>query len=362
VFSSPLLPVDRTWLPSRLREWVGRRLGGPPNGRTHHHWRAAIYQLDRLGDLVIASSAIRLLLAEWGEAECLLILSEAAAPLAAREFPRTPHIVLPTSAPSLTRNLIPIWWRYRRKLHGHRAAATICLSHHRDVYKQTALTWIAADQIAFLDRSTYPTVYQRPWSLELTAHRQLLSTVLGRQVRLEDVVPQLTSVVASDGLDLVVCPIGEERARSIPPTVLLESLRLWRTRSGAQIVLSGLPHQAAELGKILAALRDRGVANATIEVSDTFSEFLQRIAAAGAVLANDSAPAHLATALDKRLVLVPGGGRFGLISPWQRSSRQIVLEHRVPCYGCGWRCHQPEPFCLTRISPTEVAAALPALA
>lgn len=361
MFSSPLLPVDRTRLPPSVRRWVGRRLSGPPRARPARHWRAAIYQLDRLGDLVLATGAIRTLLAAWGETECLLVVSTAAAPLAAREFPRTPRIVLPTTAPGVARDLIPTWWRERPKFRGHVAQRVVCLSHHRDLYKETALSWIAAPVVHRLDRTTYPVAATLPWCLELLAHHQLVAAALGAPVPESAVKPRLLSLAPSDGADLLVCPVGEEVERCLPDEFVVAALRQWRQHSRARVVLSAAPAAADRVARLAARLREGGVSDVHAATSDSFDAFLARLAGAGAVLAGDSAPAHIATALDKRLVVVPGGGRFGLSSPWQFSDRQRVLEHRVPCYGCGWRCHQPEPYCLTRVSPIDLAGALPQL-
>jgi ADP-heptose:LPS heptosyltransferase len=82
------------------------------------------------------------------------------------------------------------------------------------------------------------------------------------------------------------------------------------------------------------------------------------LAGATWVLAADSAAAHIATALDRPAVMLLGGGCPGQFAPWRRSPRQVWLEHPLPCFDCGWRCTQPEPYCMTRIGAAQVAEAL----
>ncbi|HVU36381.1 MAG TPA: glycosyltransferase family 9 protein [Opitutaceae bacterium] len=362
MFSSPLLPVDRTRLPPRLRAWVGGNLSGPPKGLVRKRWSAGIFQLDRLGDFVLAISAIRVVLEKWGEASCLLVVSEAAAPLAAREFPGVERIVLPTSAPSLMRNLVPIALRHRARFRGHEFDRVVCLSHHRELYKETALSWLRTAQRYQLDHTTFPREASLPWCLELVAHRQLAAAAVGREVELDEIKPRLASVAATAGTTLVVCPFAQESARSLPVPIIVTALEHYRRKSAAPIVISADATATAATAALATALRSRGIGGAIEASNDTFEQFLRRIATAGAVFAVDSAPAHIATALDKPMVLVPGGGRFGLSSPWQSSTRQRIIENRVPCYGCGWRCYQPEPYCLTGLDPAGIAAALPLLA
>jgi ADP-heptose:LPS heptosyltransferase len=79
------------------------------------------------------------------------------------------------------------------------------------------------------------------------------------------------------------------------------------------------------------------------------------------VLSLESAPAHLAAALNKPGVFLLGGGHYGMFAPWQRSERQIWLSEAMDCYNCQWHCSMAEAFCVTRIKPVTIANALLAL-
>lgn len=54
---------------------------------------------------------------------------------------------------------------------------------------------------------------------------------------------------------------------------------------------------------------------------------------------------HLAASLGKPVLAVFGGGHWPRFLP--RGTKAVVLTVRVPCRGCDWRCHLPEPACVT---------------
>jgi ADP-heptose:LPS heptosyltransferase len=361
MFSSPLLVADRTWLPTRWREWAGRHLSGPPPGPVQRRFAGAIFQVDRLGDFVLALSVIRKLLAAWGEERSLLVVSSAAASLASLEFPRTPRVILPVDAPSLTRNLVPIWWRHRRKLRGTFCERVVCLSHHRDLYKSVVLSWIATARMEKLDDTTFPATASDSQCRELAAHRKLVGDSLGWPLTQEEILPRLKSISPRDGEDLLVCPFASESVRQMPRPLLLAALSQWRARSKAPITFCSSARDAGAVQQLIDDAQREGLGPLNVPMTGSFEPFLAAIANAGAVLAVESGHSHLATALDKRACIVMGGGAYGWAAPWRLSDRQVMLHERVPCYGCGWRCNEPEVYCLTKIPPAAIAAALPAL-
>lgn len=361
MFSSPLLATDPTRLPRGLRAWIARRLSGPPGagGATPH--AACLYKVDRLGDFVLALSALRLLLEHLGPERCVLVVSDLAAPLAEREFPATPRLVLPAEAPGILRDVVPLWRAHRPEFRAAAAGQLICLSHQRDLYKDVTLSWIRAPRERKLDRATFPRTAPAGLSLDLEAHRQIVSAVLGRGVSPEEIKPRFRALASRDNGRLLVAPFSNEPARNFPAHVLLATLQRWREGSRAPIDLCASATQAGAARALAETLARGGVEDVTVLQPPTLLAFADAVAAAGAVLAIDSAAAHIATALDKPVSLALGGGTYGLCVPWQTSPRQVAVEHRVPCYGCGWRCTQPEVFCLTRLAPDRLAAALPSL-
>src|SRR5688500_441975 len=90
---------SKRWRPvveRRLRRWLTVALAGPHGAAARRANGVAIVKLDRLGDFVLALGAVRRLLAHFGP-DSLLVISAVAEPLAAREFPEVPRIVMPAS-------------------------------------------------------------------------------------------------------------------------------------------------------------------------------------------------------------------------------------------------------------------------
>ncbi len=356
MYCSPLLPTDPTRLPAGLRKWIGRRLSGPRRIGAIGQRTACIHKVDRLGDFVLALSAIRLLLDHLGHEQCSLVISDLVVPLALREFPDTHLITMPTDAPGVLRQLVPIWWRDRPRLGGIHYGLSICLSQQRDLYKELSLTWIEAEREIKLTRTDYPTVSQTFLPCDLLAHQQIVSAVLGRPVSDREITPYLQSAEIGDQGALLLCPLGSSLLRTLPPALVATGLRIWRGQRAIQ--LCGSPAQANRLDDYAALLRAAGVANISLSLPPTLDDYINLVASAGLFLGTESGGAHLAAALDQRAVIVLGGGTPGLCMPWRRSARQIYVQHELPCYGCGWRCGRPEVDCLKQISPDALAQAL----
>ncbi len=77
----------------------------------------------------------------------------------------------------------------------------------------------------------------------------------------------------------------------------------------------------------------------------SLSELLAILDGADAYVGKDSGTMHLAAALDKPVVAVFGGGHWSRFLP--TGTRGVVLTAIVPCRRCDWRCHLPEPVCVT---------------
>ena len=369
------------------------------------HFRLVILKLDRLGDAVLALGAMRRLMNEHGEADTLLIVSPIAEPLLRGEFPRAAFLVMPAFCERLCPDLIQALAHHARALRGIAAEVLVCLRHQPSDYlhaitglvnaaKTFATAWSGPREHTSL---AHPRCETAPYPeqggdscRELEAHRRLLELVFKSPVTLEDVTPRLgsgdsgesarlwgTAIPASQGGRLfsmpneapqagrlcsipgeflLVCPSAGDALREYPPALLAESARVFREGHPTVPVRLCLPPGAD--GRTLGeAFTRAGVDHSWIHPADA-NALARVIASAGLLLASDSAPAHLATALDKPGVFLLGGGHHGMFAPWSRSARQRWLSHPLPCYHCRWRCTQTEPFCITRIAPRDVAAAL----
>lgn len=121
------------------------------------------------------------------------------------------------------------------------------------------------------------------------------------------------------------------------------------------------PSDEGRIRAMAARMASAGLRDVAPLATPSFKDYASAVASAKLVLTMETGTAHLSTAMDKDAVVILGGGHFGLLGPWSRSARQVWLSHRVPCYGCDWRCTQPEVTCITGIRPDDVAAALRAL-
>jgi len=372
--------VRRSRFTRGLRKLLAHTLAGRGRWSGAPRFRLAIVKLDRLGDFVLALGAIRLLLAEFGETRCVLIVSPVAEPLAAREFPRTPRLVLPASQGHGKAAMVAL--RLRGALARCSAEAVVVLRHQRWDYDELVLSWLPANVHHRVDDGSTRRFGARwrtfdfrgpgliTWDRvspegraqdacrELALHRAVLEQVLGRPVAPEALVPRLDGGAAEPGA-IVVTPFGSERIKDFPVSLLAAGIEESRERLGPKpIRLLGSPSRADDLAVLSEQLGQAGVAVDRPSTDLSFTEYVNAVIAAPLVITTDTATAHLATAADRPAVIVLGGGHYGQFGPWARSGRQRWLTHPIECFGCNWVCQHPEPFCLTRISTAQVREAV----
>jgi ADP-heptose:LPS heptosyltransferase len=194
--------------------------------------------------------------------------------------------------------------------------------------------------------------------LELEAHRRVAQDVLGRPVVFSDILPALMPSPAERSATLLVCPVAGSAIRQYPPVQLAKAVELFlRTAPGMRVTFCippGIDRTPWEY-----AVKDAGI---TLEVDwvqpENLEELLRVIYAARLVLAPESAPTHLAVAMNKPGVFILGGGHYCMFAPWRRSARQVWLNHPQSCYQCQWNCVHFEPFCITHIAPEAITAAM----
>lgn len=330
MFCSSRLQPPVTLIPTPLRDRLGTVLQGPPRGKRGPSQRACLFTLGRIGDFVLTLSAIRLLLRQFGPEGCTLVVARAQAPLAQREFPGVQCVSLPTEADGLIRDILPIWWKERRKFANLHFDRLICLRHQRALYHELVLSWIAASQDIRLMPETYPEAPAPGLCAELLGHWRLTETALGRPVARENILPRFTSLHAGNDGRLLICPCSLDVTRSLPADVLVGTLQTWRGRHRAPIVLGGSPADNAALQQLASVLRTARITDVRVETPAGLDGLLDQVARAGAIFAADSAPAHVAAALDKPSVVLTSPTYFGHAQPWARSARQQSFVHGTP--------------------------------
>lgn len=356
-----MLRSSPTRIPPRLREWLAAQLTGTAKQRRRPRRKACLYVVGRIGDFVLMLSALRLILTEYGQKNCTLIIAEATLPLAVREFPQARLFCVPGESTSLLKGFLPLWWRQREKLSADHYDRFFCLRHQRDPYHEMIVSWIATDQLIKLERATYPITALPALCTELIAHQRVVEIALGHSINPAQILPQFTTQPTRNDGRLLVYPLSRDSQRCLPITKTIAALRLWRDRSSAPIIFSGSLAEAQILAEYRLAAQQAKIEHVGLELPVSLSALVEQIAQAGVVLTVETAAVHIATALDKPTIAVLGGGIYGLCYPWRRSQLQLVVQHHLPCFGCGWRCTETEQFCLTQLTPAMIADALPAL-
>jgi ADP-heptose:LPS heptosyltransferase len=335
-------------------------------------FRLAVLKLDRLGDAVLSLGAVRRLTAEFGEKETLLIVSTIAAPLYRTEFPRATLLVLPPFCKRFWPDLFMCLIRHAAKLRAISAETLVCLRHQHSDYLHAVAHLLEAERchaarwqhgsertsLAFprCRDAAYPDAAQGA-CLEVEAHRRVVASAIGADVALEEVLPALASGTPGGGGGLLICPGAGDAIREYPAPLLARAIGLFlEMKPGIQMSICLPPGERRQFWKD--GLSECRGGRVRWLLPESFEALAAAIANADVVLAPDSAPAHLATALNKPGVFLLGGGHFGMFAPWGKSGRQVWLRHDMDCYQCRWNCRHPEPWCITRIQPESVAQAL----
>jgi ADP-heptose:LPS heptosyltransferase len=343
--------------------------------RNARRFAVGVVKVDRLGDFVLATTAIRLLTERYGPDKCLLVISPFAREIAQREFPETPQIVVPPFVPKKLRKIIPLWKKFRHEFSGIHCEQIVSLRHNPALYRDTLLNWIPAERrhglagpfplgefsggdYPFSKRIPFPTAASANSCLDLEAHRLVVSQALGREVAIDEIKPRLHSIPTKTSDYLFVAPFGSEPIRDYPTAQLLNALKQIQQQYACPIQVLAGPDQGARLRDFQNQAQAIGLTFASCAAGAKLDAYLAAIGEARAVVTMESASAHIAAALDKPTVTLLGGGHFGLFSPWQQSSKQRWLSHSMDCFGCNWTCRHPENFCLSRIQPKEIVSAL----
>jgi heptosyltransferase II len=171
--------------------------------------------------------------------------------------------------------------------------------------------------------------------------------------------------VAEDEPLLVLAPGAAWETKRWPAARFAELARTLVAPTGARVVLIGTAADRVHAAPIVSALEElaRAVpaAPAAIDLTGrtTMAELVALLARATLVVANDSAPGHVAAALGRPVVSL-----FGPTVPAQGfaplGERVRVVERELPCRPCsrhgGAYCPIGTHECLTELSAERVAA------
>jgi ADP-heptose:LPS heptosyltransferase len=115
------------------------------------------------------------------------------------------------------------------------------------------------------------------------------------------------------------------------------------------------------LGEHIKKLCDAPLQNYTGQT--TLSELTCLLVKSQILISNETGTVHIANAVGTPTVCILGGGHFGRFVPYPelsgQTSRLKVVYHKMPCYGCDWKCvyhikdEEPAP-CISNISVDAV--------
>lgn len=326
---------------------------------------------------MLATGALRLLAAEFGEQNLLICVRSVLAPLARSQFPQASVIELPTAAKRKIVNLfarnffycLPLWFKLRRTP----VDAAVCLRSMRN-YLETFLffsartrRFFACENIllrpekrvrgvveAVARRLFRPELVPYPEKiddvpLEIEAHRRLVARILDRPVEASEVLPILRPTLEASEDCWICAPITS--ASKVYPFPLWREVfcALQPESMTKRILLVGSEDQRSGLNEMQALLQSAGLEGVRALVPGDLVELLNLIAEAQLILTVDTAAAHFATALDKSCVVLFSGLHRGMFGPWRRSARQRWLLPEAPPGKTKFKWH-------AGISPARAAA------
>jgi ADP-heptose:LPS heptosyltransferase len=86
----------------------------------------------------------------------------------------------------------------------------------------------------------------------------------------------------------------------------------------------------------------------------TLEETSKRLAACDVYIGNDTGLSHLASLVNKKNIIILGGGTFRRFFPWPGSNNQTIIYHGLECFDCNWQCKYSQRYCLDLVRPSDV--------
>lgn len=344
------------------------------NKPADHPTPIGIYKSDSLGDFILALGAIRTIIRNYGEKNCVLLTSPASTAFAKEHFPNTRQIVTQPFSGRLWNT-----WGEIKKLKQNIEIQNgfnklICLRHHRYLHQDLVFNSIPSNTTYGVQNSPcafageilvgnlrfdleveYPKSARQGWCLDLESHASLLTQFLGAEVNRIEVTPTINTPESPLGEPwIAVALFGAHRIRNLPLNLIREVGCHFAATYSLGIRLIASPSQIEEVNAAAKTLSAIGVPKIEVVKTKSISELIKTITRSSVLLTTETATAHLAIAVDAKVVGILGGGHFSHFAPWNRSNRQRWIYSKIKCYACNWICPHEETLCITRINPQRV--------
>ena len=327
--------------------------------------RVLVIQTAFLGDVVLTTPLFRAVKEHWPEGKLAALVIPQTAPILAG-LPTVDEVI----AHDKRRGGAGEFRRIVRKVRGENF--DVVISPHRSVRSGT-IAWLsgAGRRVGYRE-SACPFYYservRRPRERHETGRILALAEVLG----IEGTNPRPDVALSAAERGAARESAGSKPFAVISPSSVWPTKR-WRAEGfaavgdhlrgrGYDVVITGGDGDRAVCAAVRAAMRSPAL---DFSGRTTPRELAALVAEAAVLVANDSAPVHLASAFDTPTVAV-----FGATVPAQGfgplASRSAVVEvEALACRPCGEhggrRCPEKHFRCMMDLSPAEVIAALEAV-
>ena len=182
-------------------------------------------------------------------------------------------------------------------------------------------------------------------------NRKAAEIVLGRSVEIPPWILKVTEgklapQIAAGGPFLVVNPSRREGDyfEGLGNEGWIRELSILEQQTSERFVFVGTAPETESNARIHAALPDQARHLDLTGKLANLTELTEIIAASEGYVGKDCGVMHLASSMNRPIVAVFGGGHGRRFFP--TGNRSVVLTVDVPCRGCDWRCHLPEPLCV----------------
>jgi len=353
------------------------------SGKPKSQRMLAIYKPDGIGDFVLSAGAIELLLNQYGAGNVTLFVAPNVVELVRAVFPGTNVESVTPGYRGWFHKLSNLWF-LRRAINSAHFEVLVCLRHYRSMHDAIVLRSLRAKNgFLLLNQSHFPGASDRLFQLprftllspsnntdlgssvcrELVFHSKVLNSApllkmvkpedLRTRWRHRDLCPQQSFN------DVVLSPFGGSDIRSVPVLLARAALAEASRHGIVAAKLTGTKQQRQRLLEYAAYLRSHFPSwRFEVFTPNDIMLLIEAIAGSKLVLSAETSVAHIATALDKPLVTLLGGGHYGWFAPWRRTHRQVWLTNSLPCFGCNWRCIYSQPLCITGINVDDITVAV----
>jgi len=126
------------------------------------------------------------------------------------------------------------------------------------------------------------------------------------------------------------------------------------------IVLFGAPAEKPMCTEVANALTLCDNIKTVIELSgqSTIRQLVEGIKRCDIVISQETGSLHIAVALKKPTIGIIGGGHFRRFYPWGNEKINRVVNKKMDCYWCNWKCIYPTMRCIQEIEPEVMAEEL----